>query len=207
MEKPLSTPMIAFDYCEVIALAPSRDMLSRLAETAGLPVDTLVARYWQYRPEYDVGLPAADYWSRVMGTGSTTLDDARLAQLIRADIDCWMTIDPGTDRILTQLVETGAHLTLLSNLPKELAEAVRQSHIAAYFQRLVFSADIGVAKPDAEAFKTLLALEQARPESVVFIDDRADNIGAAIQLGIDSIHFVDASQLRAELQLRSVVGI
>ena len=72
MEKPLSTPMIAFDYCEVIALAPSRDMLSRLAETAGLPVDTLVARYWQYRPEYDVGLPAADYWSRVMGTGSTT---------------------------------------------------------------------------------------------------------------------------------------
>lgn len=135
------------------------------------------------------------------------MDDTRLGQLIRADIDCWMTIDPGTDRILAQLVEAGARLTLLSNLPKELAEAVRQSHIAAYFQRLVFSADIGVAKPDAEAFKALLALEQSRPESMVFIDDRSDNVCAATQLGIDSIQFVDANQLRAELKLRSVAGI
>lgn len=207
MEIPPTTPMIAFDYCEVIALAPSPEMLSRLADTAGLPVDTLVARYWQFRPDYDVGLPAAEYWSRVMDAGSTTLDDTRLAQLIRDDIDCWMTVDPGTDRILAQLVDAGTHLTLLSNLPRELAEAVRQSHIAAYFQRLVFSADIGVAKPDAEAFKALLALEQSRPQSMVFIDDRFDNICAATQLGIDSIQFVDANQLRAELQRRSVVGI
>lgn len=66
MDEPPSAPMIAFDYCEVIALAPSADMLSRLADSAGLPVDRLVARYWQFRPHYDVGLPAADYWLQVV---------------------------------------------------------------------------------------------------------------------------------------------
>jgi FMN phosphatase YigB (HAD superfamily) len=39
----------------------------------------------------------------------------------------------------------------------------------------------------------ILALEHASPESTVFVDDRAESVCAAAALGIDTIHFIDAT--------------
>lgn len=199
--------MIVFDYCEVIALAPGHDELNRLAQTAGLSVGTLLDRYWRYRADYDVGAPAHEYWSLVTGRTFGHRDDPDLTALIEQDIACWTPLDPETTHVLDDLAAADAHLVLLSNLPRELAEAVRRSPVAGYFRRLVFSAEIGVAKPDSAAFETVLALEAASAASTVFVDDRADNTCAAAELGMDAIQFISAGDLREALRRRSVVGV
>src|SRR5260370_28414283 len=54
---------------------------------------------------------------------------------------------------------------------------------------MVFDEEEGVAKPDARMYlRTLLRLG-VQPEEVVFVDDKMENVEAASQLGMHSIHF------------------
>ena len=46
-------------------------------------------------------------------------------------------------------------------------------------------------KPSPESFKVVLEHYHLVPNEVLFIDDRSDNIDAAIELGINGIVFTD----------------
>jgi putative hydrolase of the HAD superfamily len=50
----------------------------------------------------------------------------------------------------------------------------------------VFSFEVGCIKPEQRIFKIALERVGQKPESVLFIDDREENIDAARDLGIDS---------------------
>lgn len=67
------------------------------------------------------------------------------------------------------------------------------------FEMLVFSAEVGLRKPDPKVFQHVLDLLGADPEEVVFIDDFAENIQAARKLGLRTIQFKNTRQVRADL--------
>lgn len=67
------------------------------------------------------------------------------------------------------------------------------------FEMLVFSAEVGLRKPDPMVFQHVLDLLGADPEEVVFIDDFAENIQAARRLGLRTIQFKNPRQVRADL--------
>jgi 2-haloacid dehalogenase len=54
-------------------------------------------------------------------------------------------------------------------------------------------------KPAPEFYQILLDRHQVKPEEALFIDDNYRNILAAEKLGIKSIHFTSAAELREEL--------
>ncbi len=60
----------------------------------------------------------------------------------------------------------------------------------------MFSCALKSAKPDPECFRATLALLDADPGDVVFLDDRADNVTGAAALGIRSVQFTDAAAAR-----------
>jgi HAD superfamily hydrolase (TIGR01509 family) len=65
---------------------------------------------------------------------------------------------------------------------------------------MVFDEEEGVAKPDARIYlRTLLRLG-VQPEEAVFVDDKMENVEAARQLGMHSIHFQHTEQALAEIQ-------
>jgi putative hydrolase of the HAD superfamily len=110
-----------------------------------------------------------------------------------------MTLQPGTVELITGLAAAGQRLALLSNAPADVAEAVQALPVAGYFEHLVFSCALKSAKPDPECFQATLALLDAEPGDVVFLDDRAENVAGAAALGIRSVHFTDARAARAGL--------
>ena len=67
---------------------------------------------------------------------------------------------------------------------------------------VLLSYEIGVKKPNPEAFKILLQKLQLSASFVIFIDDRIENVEAAKNQGIDAILFVNPSQLKDELEKR-----
>ncbi|MFK3676657.1 HAD-IA family hydrolase [Microbacterium sp. NPDC090218] len=67
------------------------------------------------------------------------------------------------------------------------------------FSLMVFSAELHLAKPDAEIFATALALAEVAPGDTLFIDDRVENLDAALQEGIRIYRFHTAAGLREEL--------
>ncbi len=69
------------------------------------------------------------------------------------------------------------------------------------FDKVYASHLMGVAKPDARFWETILEEEGAKPEEAVFIDDFHDNVDAAASLGIRSILYSNINALREELTL------
>jgi glucose-1-phosphatase len=65
--------------------------------------------------------------------------------------------------------------------------------------RVFFSAALGLAKPDPEAFLALAGKLRANPRHMLFIDDSADYITGARKAGLHTHHFTRADALREEL--------
>ena len=55
------------------------------------------------------------------------------------------------------------------------------------FNKCYYSQDIGMRKPNAEAFEYVLNTHNLNPTKTLFLDDNADNINAAKALGIQAV--------------------
>lgn len=97
------------------------------------------------------------------------------------------------------LQERGYDLGIISNVGSELSEFLPAHYLEA-FEHITLSYQVGVGKPDARIYKTHLEKSGHHPNEVIFIDDREANCHGAAQLGIQAIHYKDATQTRTELE-------
>jgi 2-haloacid dehalogenase len=63
----------------------------------------------------------------------------------------------------------------------------------------VCSGDEKLLKPDPKIYHTLLERYNLKAEESVFIDDNINNVKGAINVGMKSIHFINAEQLLKDL--------
>lgn len=107
--------------------------------------------------------------------------------------------------LLPALERAGYRLFALTNWSAETFPVARRRYPwLQYFQHIVVSGDVGLAKPDARIFELALMRADRRPPQVLFIDDSAGNVEAAASLGIHAIQFRSASQCVAALRQAGV---
>ncbi|OPC78956.1 hypothetical protein B4N89_33110 [Embleya scabrispora] len=202
----MGTRWIVFDFGGVICVPPSDAASEALAGVVGVTAAELWPAYWPDRIDYDAGtLDAAGFWGGVCARlGRPTPDAARLDVLVAADLAVWMDLNRDTLDLLAELAEPAGDadpvgLALLSNAPIEMARHIEEQDWSRLFRHRVFSADLGLAKPDARIYLHLCERLDARPDQLLFIDDRPENLTAARALGIESLHYTDTPTLRADL--------
>ena len=71
-----------------------------------------------------------------------------------------------------------------------------RNHFSVFFS----SCFLGLRKPDEAIYRLVLQVTQQAPANCVFIDDREVNLECPRELGINTIMFRDATQLRSELR-------
>src|SRR3984957_13211445 len=193
------TRWLLSDYGEVISDPLPAETILELADLAGQQADEFRDRYWKFRPPYDLGQSDRAYWSAVLGRDRQA--EPRLVEaMVRVDIAGWMTLNRRTLPALTTFAtHAGVRLALLSNAPEPLAAAIDQSEWSASFDRRFYSCRLGLAKPDSAAYEAVLAGLAATPPSVLFIDDRAENVLAATALGLRAVRFTSAEELPYQL--------
>ncbi len=198
---------VLFDYGGVICYPQPAADVARLAAAAGGSMAEFEAAYWPYRLDYDRAvLDATAYWQRVGSHLGRSYSDAEIAELSRLDTASWMSLQPETVALVGGLAAAGVRLAVLSNAPEDVAGAVRELPVARHFEHLVFSCFVKSAKPDPECFRATLAVLQAEPGEVIFLDDRPANVAGASQLGIRSLHFSGAGRARSDLAGYGVLG-
>ncbi|KAH9034150.1 HAD-like domain-containing protein [Lactarius hengduanensis] len=69
------------------------------------------------------------------------------------------------------------------------------------FERIFTSAAVGMRKPELCFFKFVLDQIKAEPSSVVFVDDKFENVLAARSLGMNGIVFDDVQRVRQSLRM------
>jgi putative hydrolase of the HAD superfamily len=97
----------------------------------------------------------------------------------------------------------------LATLNNEVLELnlyrIRLFDLGKCFPVFFSSCFLGLRKPDEAIYRTALNVMQRPPEQCLFIDDREVNLECPRELGLITIHFQDAGQLRRELGENGVV--
>jgi len=106
---------------------------------------------------------------------------------------------------LVQQLRMNYKVGLLSNAPSPFLRDLLQEHdLEGYFDEIVISSEVSLAKPHPEIFHHALRKMNVRPEETIFIDDSQKNIDGAGAVGIHGILFTNADKLRKDLQERRV---
>lgn len=115
----------------------------------------------------------------------------------------WWSSSPG--EVVPEVVElvrrfrTRGPVVLVTNATTRLAEDLNRLGLTSLFDRVVSSAAVGVAKPEAAIFTAALAASGVAAADALFVDDLPANIAAAQALGIPAHRYVGVDELRSAL--------
>ena len=95
---------------------------------------------------------------------------------------------PGMLEIIQDLKQKGYGVFGLTNWPAAtFAEARRRFKTIGSIENYVVSSSVHLAKPEPAIYQLLLSKYNLKAQECVFIDDRADNVNAAMALGMSGI--------------------
>jgi len=115
---------------------------------------------------------------------------------------------PDSIAVVRSLARHGvARLATLNNE----SEALNVHRIELFGLRDLFpvfysSCWLGVRKPTRAIYERVLGMAQAQPGRTLFVDDRAQNLLPARALGMRTVQFDSAAQLRAALAAEGLLG-
>lgn len=185
---------VVFDFGKVISRPTAA--LPRLAAMLGADPAGFRTAYFAERDRYDRGCGELPYWRAVGDRLGTPVDEALAAELTTVDNAGWLDTDPDSLQLIEELNERRVPLAVLSNASASFGRAVERQPWARAFRHLVFSADLLMAKPDAEIYEHLLRTIGAPAGECTFLDDRQDNVTAAQQLGMHAHVWRGADEAR-----------
>ena len=120
-----------------------------------------------------------DFWQR-MGVDALREDDYLASHRL---------ID-GTLDALPLVKERFGRIACLSNDVSSWSLKLRQRFgLESWIDRWLISGDLGLRKPSPEIYRHAIGTLKARPEEIVFVDDRPHNLDAARDLGVRTVLF------------------
>ena len=139
---------------------------------------------------------------------------AEVKRLLRARISykefvpIWneiFTPHPGMLEMIESLND-GYRLYMVSNINKLHFEYLRQrfNDYLKFFSYMFLSYEIGLRKPDERIYRFIVDYIKAKPQDIVYTDDRIELIDSALNLGIDAFLFESTGSLKAELRKRNI---
>jgi putative hydrolase of the HAD superfamily len=182
---------VLFDYGQVLSGPPNPAAWATLRAVSGLDEERLHEAYWKFRHDYDRGaLTGRTYWEAVAAHAGVTFNAAQMAELLAVDIDVWTDLNQPMVEWAQQLQRAGVRTGILSNIGDAIGEGVvaRLAWLTG-FEFCGWSHAMRTAKPDPAIY--LLAAEALKtaPRNILFIDDRAENVAAAANLGMQAVHY------------------
>jgi FMN phosphatase YigB (HAD superfamily) len=110
------------------------------------------------------------------------------------------------DREVTRIIHSLKRkwrLGLLSNTdPLHFNYIFSKFPVMKAFDKWILSYEVGFKKPAIQIFQKAMEWASVEPEKILYVDDTKEYVEVAASLGIQSIHFISASQLKQELQTR-----
>jgi putative hydrolase of the HAD superfamily len=197
----LALHAVVFDYGIVLTGAPDPEAWANLLRITGMPQERFEPLYWADRRAYDEGhLSGVGFWQRFLLSAGMPANWAMAEELNRWDVRLWTMENPAMVAWQLQIKERGLKTAILSNMGDSVLESVeREFDWIHRFDVLVWSCQFGVVKPDPAIFRHTLDELGSRPEEMLFIDDRRENVEAARALGIQAIQYSTVERLREEL--------
>lgn len=193
---------VILDYGQVLARCPTVPEFGRMAKMFDVDFESFYRLWEDSRGPYDRGdFTAEEYWLNLASQTHTSLDANQIKILREVEVEIWSHADPAMLDWLSKLHDAKIKTALLSNMPWDLVRYVRANFgWMDDFSFKTFSAEVRLIKPDAAIYEHTLRGLGIPAVEALFVDDRESNVQAARSLGMRSIQFQSAAQLRSELE-------
>jgi putative hydrolase of the HAD superfamily len=211
---------LLFDFGGTLAFL-DYELLAREFSCPGREIDALTLEYAEYegRAQIDrfmMGEGSASVlggyeqffrgWMSAAGIpAEEILEHGMRFQRIHSESTLWRVVRPGTIEALERLKSAGFKLAVVSNAEGQVEADAKRFGLAQFFDVIVDSHVVGVAKPDPRIFHIALERLGVRPEETRFAGDiysidmlgaRAAGIEGALIDQHDRYHWVDHRKIR-----------
>ena len=198
---------IVFDFAGVLFNWQPAQLLQR--ELPGVATDDATAAHWVAQvfqsyggdwAEYDRGTIEPEALARRIAsrTGLSTADTRRVIGGVAGELQAM----PASVALLAKLRRANRPLYFLSNMPGPVADELeRKNDFIGWFAGGMFSARVGLIKPEPAIFDLAAQRFGVPARELVFIDDHLPNVQAARAAGWQALQFVDATQCERDLRL------
>ena len=194
--QPPHYPAVSLDaYGCVLHLAePVEDVYLRVAQAHGIRGLTRDGVKASWRTAFAEPLPAGKlryegdgsaFWRRVVAAATGSTSEALFTELFAhyGRPDSWV-VAPGAHDCLRRVRECGTKLVLLSNFDTRLRALLHDLELAALFDALVISAEVGWEKPHPSIFLHAAASLGVPPSTMLHVgDDPVLDVQGALAAG------------------------
>lgn len=207
---PVPTPevrAVLFDYGMVLSGPPNATAWARLRQITGLDEATLQREYWAHRHAYDRGTHTGEsYFQQVAsGAGLEALSTSTITSLLDADTDLWTDLNQPMVDWAQELQRRGIRTGILSNLGDAMHAGVqRKFSWLADFDHCTWSHALQMAKPEQAIYEHAAQGLRTVPAEILFVDDKPENIEAALGSGMQAIQYVDHDGFLAAMSARGL---
>jgi putative hydrolase of the HAD superfamily len=192
----------------VLTGLPDPQAHDAMVRITGLTPERFEELYWADRHAYDEGkLSGVTFWQKFARTSGLALGPDQIDELNQLDARMWTTQNPAMVAWQQQLKGAGLRTGILSNMGDTVLASIEREYAwLANFDVLVWSFQLGIAKPDPAIYHYILKKLGTGPEETLFIDDKRVNIDAAKALGMVGMEFTTIGKLRKDLLAAGLDG-
>ena len=197
---------VLFDYGMVLSGPPDPAAWTRIRTLTNLSEEQLHRGYWTHRHAYDRGdLSAESFWNQAAAPTHAILTPDQLAKLLAADVDYWSTLNPPMLEWAERLQRAGIPTGILSNMPDAMEHGLRSRYPwIENFNHHTWSHALKLAKPEPAIYLYAAEGLHTPPANILFIDDKAENIEAALALGMQAIQYTTHPAFEHEMHARGL---
>ena len=202
MNKQIDIQAVVFDFFGVLIGGENNqhDRWRYVARQLGMESKALMdflAQGESYRQVQAGRMSEQAWWAERMGV--LKVDLSQQQSLFDQLFNRW-SANPYCVDLIEQLRAKGVRLALLSNATGPSARLKKEYPFLAYFDAIMLSGEMGVAKPSKAAFRAVERALDLPPHALLFVDDTLGNVLAARRVGWQSHHFKHVESLRLELE-------
>jgi len=198
----MTIQVVLFDCGGVVLRPQANGTYQRWEERLGYQPGELARRLWEsdaYR-RAEIGQLSEDaFWAEI--APSLPLHSPEEVDRLRYEL--WDVFAPD-ESVLAWVDRLRSHykVAILSNATDALESLLHNRfQIADRFDAIYVSALLGAAKPNAAIYNQVLRSLKIAPTEALLIDDKADNIAGAAQVGMHVLWYVGAQELVRQLQV------
>jgi epoxide hydrolase-like predicted phosphatase len=189
---------IAFDIGGVLDKGKITNHYESTCKSLGISVSKFYKIREKYLPQARTGKISDEKYvsliAKYMGVTYSDLLTAWIKEKKRV-----IAKDKKVEKIIKRLKKNGYCVGTLTNIIKLHHKIRIQKGLYDLFDFKICSFEVKLEKPDIRIYKLLIKKLNLKPEEIIFIDDEIRYILPAKKLGIKTIHFKNANQLKKDL--------
>lgn len=186
---------VIFDWGGVLIDDPSRLQVAGCAERLGVSVARLEPAIYLHLGMFQKGISEQEFWRRVCGELGIAPPGSLWGEVFR-EIVHWR---PEMRALLDELSRTH-RVAILSNTEPTHEAYLREQDLP--IEALLTSCTLGVLKPDDGAYAAATRAVGLPAEECLFVDDKAANVEAARDFGMDAVRFTTVAETIAAIRGR-----